>query len=40
MEVTIQTEQIYTDHQAIGMVVRRSSNINYPVLANSVYVLR
>ena len=40
MAVIPQTEQAYTDKQAIGIAVRRSSDINCQVLAESVWVLR
>ncbi len=40
MPITIQAEQVYTHQQAIGIVVRRPSNIDGPVPANSACILR
>lgn len=40
MAIPIQTERIYSDQEAIGIIVRRSSHTDCQLLAKSVCVLR
>lgn len=40
MAIATQTEQIYSDQEAIGVIVGLSSNSDCQLLANSVCVLR